>query len=593
MTQVVLAHTGYLLVGIVHIVHLVNKPCVAVGIKVLYRNCLSCLQRHDEILGVEHIEHREEAVALHLGHIASSLSHAVPYLVLLVGDIGIYHLLIAAQLGSAIASDTLVIVRGLVLIESIRCEIEHTVVERLVAQDKFVGLGHALRSIAYCLLHKHIVVKVTLVDQPHIYEAQDGNTGYHHLGTHFSHLVKEEEGCTDDDDPERAPTVGREDCLSHLCQIAHQWYAILLRNLLQGMILASRHKVAEESARHQGKKGTETGCQSEADVYELHLLGKQLGLIHNALQCHHGQKRNGKLGYHEDGSHGSELGIHRHIVEEEIGKRHEVPTPREEDTQNGGCQECPLHRALHDKESQNEEHHHKGSYIYRATGTWLVAPVLTQLLIYLHKVGIGFLHGCLALAQRHRGSALGIRDEERPGFVDTITPLCDIVAVQSAVGLIGSILLYQLTLSSHGLLPILPCMIQVGQIETDTYGSTGEANRCSLAETYHLLLADGIHQEGNHHEEDDKEVIIGHLHMVGIDLEGGKDGGNEQTPKVFSPVSQHDTSYHRRQIGQSHDLPDMSCRNDDKEVGRECPDDGAQGCQRLSEIESPQQDIES
>ena len=81
--------------------------------------------------------------------------------------------------------------------------------------------------------------------------------------------------------------------------------------------------------------------------------------------------------------------------------------------------------------------------------------------------------------------------------------------------------------------------------------------------------------------------------MVGIDLEGGKDGGNEQSPKVFSPVSQHDTGYHRRQIGQSHDLPDMSCRNDDKEVGRECPDDRAQGCQRLSEIESPQQDIES
>ena len=37
----------------------------------------------------------------------------------------------------------------------------------------------------------------------------------------------------------------------------------------------------------------------------------------------------------------------------------------------------------------------------------------------------------------------------------------------------------------------------------------------------------------------------------------------------------------------------MSCGNDDKEVGRERPDDGAQRSQRLSEVEGTQHDIEA
>ncbi len=46
-------------------------------------------------------------------------------------------------------------------------------------------------------------------------------------------------------------------------------------------------------------------------------------------------------GDNQDRCHRSELGIHRHVIEEEIGKRHEVSTPGEQDAQDGGSQAAP------------------------------------------------------------------------------------------------------------------------------------------------------------------------------------------------------------------------------------------------------------
>jgi len=50
-------------------------------------------------------------------------------------------------------------------------------------------------------------------------------------------------------------------------------------------------------------------------------------------------------------------------------------------------------------------------------------------------------------------------------------------------------------------------MIKVGEIKRDTDGSTHDANRRRLSEACELLLLDGIHQEGDDHEEDDEEVF--------------------------------------------------------------------------------------
>ena len=81
--------------------------------------------------------------------------------------------------------------------------------------------------------------------------------------------------------------------------------------------------------------------------------------------------------------------------------------------------------------------------------------------------------------------------------------------------------------------------------------------------------------------------------MVGVDLEGREHRREQQSPQVFPLIGEYDTRDHRRQIGQCPHLPDMSCSNDNKEIGGEGPDDGTQRRHILSEVEGPQQDIEA
>ena len=593
MPEVHLAHTIDFLVGIVHILHLVYEPCIAVGIRILHRNGLSALQRHDEVFGIQHVQYRIDTVAVHLGHIAARSSYRLHRLLHLRSDMCINHLLVATELGWMITADALVVVRGLVLIECIRCQIQHTVVECLVTADNLVGLGHLLRCIALRLVYEHIIVEIALVHHPHIHQTEHGDTGNHIFLAQLLHLEEHQQYRTDEDNPERTPAVGCEDALADIRQIAHDWRDILLRQLLQRLCLLYRYEIREEYARHDGEEQTETCCQTEAGIYIFYLLCQNLRLIHNLLQRHHRQQRNGKLGYHEDRCHRSELSIHRHIIEEEIGKRHEVSTPSEQDAQDGGSKQRPLHRTLHDKQTQNKEHADEGTYIYRSARSRLVAPVLSQLLVNLNKVRISLLHSLLVLRQRNRSTALGIRNHQRPGFVDTVTPLCDIVSIQTAAGLVSRIFLYEFALSSHGFLTVLPGMIKVREVERDTDEGTHHAYRRSLSEACEFTFLDGIYQEGNHHEEDDKEVVISHLHVVCLHLESREDGSKEQSLEILAPIGKHHARNHRRQISQRPYLPDMSGSNDDEKVGRECPDDTSQRRQRLSEVEGTQHDIEA
>ena len=81
--------------------------------------------------------------------------------------------------------------------------------------------------------------------------------------------------------------------------------------------------------------------------------------------------------------------------------------------------------------------------------------------------------------------------------------------------------------------------------------------------------------------------------MVRIDLEGCEDSRQEESPKVFPLICQHDTCDHWWQISQSPYFPDVSSCDDNKEIGGESPDDRTESCQMLTEIEGSQQDVES
>ena len=203
------------------------------------------------------------------------------------------------------------------------------------------------------------------------------------------------------------------------------------------------------------------------------------------------------------------------------------------------------------------------------------------------------LHGCGVHGQWHRGTALGVGHQQRPRLADAIAPLRDVVAVQSTAGLVGRVLLHQLALTTHRLLPILPRVVQVAQVDGHTNQTAHYAGCRSLRKVEVAARAHGVGQPGKYHEHDDEQVVIGHLHVVGIDLEGRKDGRHNQSPQVFPSVGQHDARNQRRQIGQRPHLPDVASGNDNQEVGRERPDDAAQSRQVLTEVERTQQDVEA
>ena len=189
-------------------------------------------------------------------------------------------------------------------------------------------------------------------------------------------------------------------------------------------------------------------------------------------------------------------------------------------------------------------------------------------------VGVGFLHRRLTLAEWHRRAAFSVRNQQRPGLIDTIAPLRDIIALQTAAGLVLTVLFHQLALATHRLLAVLPGVIQIRQIDTHTDGCTNDTYGCGLDKAHQLFLLDGLYKPCNNQEQDDEQIIIGHLHMICIDLKGRKDSREQQTPQIASLIGEHHTCYHRWQIGQCPYLPDMSGCDDNEEIGGEGPDDG-------------------
>jgi lipoprotein-releasing system permease protein len=84
---------------------------------------------------------------------------------------------------------------------------------------------------------------------------------------------------------------------------------------------------------------------------------------------------------------------------------------------------------------------------------------------------------------------------------------------------------------------------------------------------------------GSHKEKDDEEEVIGHLHVVRGDLQGHEQGGEDASPQQFPTIGEHNACYGGRHVGKGDELPDVSGRYQDEEIGRECPHDTAQSGQ--------------
>ena len=61
--RIYLMQRFYFFIGIVHILHLVDKPGITQRMRIKYRNSLALLQRNDEITCIQHIQHRSQRIA--------------------------------------------------------------------------------------------------------------------------------------------------------------------------------------------------------------------------------------------------------------------------------------------------------------------------------------------------------------------------------------------------------------------------------------------------------------------------------------------------------------------------------------------------
>ena len=265
VAQVQLADGIYFLVGIVGKRELVGKPGVAHSVGIKERCGRAVLHRKDEVACVEHIQDRENAVALHLRHISFCLHNALHGLLHLRRDVAFYHLLIAAELGGVVASDALVVIGGFVFVERIAGKVEHSVVESLVLEYLFVGLSELLRCVALALGNEHIVVEVAFVNHPHIYEAQHQYSPYHIACLQLACAVAKQQHRAYEDYAHGAPTVCGEYLLAQVCEVGKQRIEILRWELAESLALGRRYEI-EESTRHQRKQRSHSSRQCEADV---------------------------------------------------------------------------------------------------------------------------------------------------------------------------------------------------------------------------------------------------------------------------------------------------------------------------------------
>ena len=81
--------------------------------------------------------------------------------------------------------------------------------------------------------------------------------------------------------------------------------------------------------------------------------------------------------------------------------------------------------------------------------------------------------------------------------------------------------------------------------------------------------------------------------MVRHDLQGDEKSRQDTARQQPAPVGEYDARYCGRDIGEGDELPDVSRRNQNEEVGRKSPHDAAQPCQPCRYAEYPQQDLEA
>ena len=186
-------------------------------------------------------------------------------------DMLLYQFLITAQLSSMVATDTLVIIRGGVIIKGADCQVQYTVVLGRILQDNLICLTGREGLCLGAGSHKHAVIEVALVDAPHICQTEHNDTCHHRYSLNLTPTVYKQNQCTHADDDEATHGICCEHSLTHLAHIVHNLPNQLLGNvtctyiLLHVHLVRGRDIVPEEHIRHQPEQEAHTAGCSEGN----------------------------------------------------------------------------------------------------------------------------------------------------------------------------------------------------------------------------------------------------------------------------------------------------------------------------------------
>ena len=278
------------------------------------------------------------------------------------------------------------------------------------------------------------------------------------------------------------------------------------------------------------------------------------------------------------------------MVQEEIGERHVVAAPAEQQREQqpgeervaqglvpqeeagdevGDDQQAGEHRALNDQqhrhqrdgrqhpparaalglgERQEEQQHHHGAQVHRTRGEALVAPVVVDvaatLVLLHHRVAEGRIGDArevgLALHDGTRGTALGVGHQQREALLLAVAPIGHVVAVQAlgadvvrgtAVRPDG-----QFALPAGGVLAILPGAPEQPQVAAGRQHHGRQAQQRALHEAAQGLLPEGAHPLGQREEHQHDAQVVGDLHVVHADLQPQEQGEQGRSQQLLAPV---------------------------------------------------------
>ena len=109
-------------------------------------------------------------------------------------------------------------------------------------------------------------------------------------------------------------------------------------------------------------------------------------------------------------------------------------------------------------------------------------------------------------------------------------------------------------------------MVEVAGVDGDAEEAAEGEGGAGFDPVGDLLLSDGLYEPCYGHEADGEEEVVGHLYVVGEDLQSHEDACETETEAILAAVAECHAADGGGYEGEGEDFPDMSCCDDDEVV---------------------------